>query len=185
MNGSDPQAQDWRFALVVGGARSGKSSLAEKLVTATGRSRCYIATSQAWDDEMQARIEEHRRQRGPDWRTVETPLHLAAALRETRPDEAVLVDCATLWLTNLMLGEHDIGQATQDLLAAISACPAPVAIVSNEVGWGIVPENALARRFRDVQGRLNQALAARADLVVGVMAGLPFVLKGQMPEKNR
>ena len=181
MNGSDLQTPTWRFALVIGGARSGKSSLAEGLVTATGRSRCYIATSQPWDDEMRARIEEHRRQRGPGWRTVETPLDLVAALADLGPHEAALIDCATLWLTNLVLGERDVAQATQDLLKAIATCPAPVAIVTNEVGWGIVPDNALARRFRDAQGRLNQALAAQADLVVGVMAGLPFVLKGQLP----
>ena len=94
----------------------------------------------------------------------------------------MLIDCATLWLTNQMLGGHDLEAATQGLLAALQQAPAPVVIVSNEVGWGIVPENALARAFRDAQGRLNQRLAAQADLAVAVIAGLPMVLKGQMPE---
>ena len=169
------------LTLVVGGARSGKSAFAERLVTQSARPRRYIATAEAWDDEMRARIAQHRRDRGTDWITVEAPLDLVTALAETRPDEAVLVDCATLWLTNHLLADHDLESETARLLAALSACPAPVVIVSNETGWGIVPENPLARRFRDEQGRLNQRLAAASTLVVTVIAGLPMVLKGQLP----
>ena len=171
-----------RLALVVGGARSGKSGLAERLITATARPRRYIATAEAWDDEMRDRIARHRSDRGADWTTVEAPLDLCAALADAQPDEAVLIDCATLWLTNQLLAERDLDAETTRLLTALTACPVPVTVVSNEVGWGIVPENALARRFRDAQGRLNQRIAAQASLVIGVMAGLPIVLKGDRPE---
>lgn len=170
-----------RLSLIVGGARSGKSSLAERLVVASGRPRRYIATAQAWDDEMRDRIARHRDQRGPDWVTVEAPLDLGTALRASRPDETVLVDCATLWLSNHLLDAADLDAEGTGLLSALSDCPAPVVVVSNEVGWGIVPDNALARAFRDAQGRLNQRIAAQADLVVGVMAGLPMLLKGGRP----
>jgi adenosylcobinamide kinase/adenosylcobinamide-phosphate guanylyltransferase len=169
------------LTLVIGGARSGKSGHAEGLVTATARPRRYIATAEAWDDEMRARIAQHRDDRGAGWTTVEAPLDLAGALAGTLADEVVLVDCATLWLTNHLLQDHDLVAQTGMLLAALAACPAPVVIVSNETGWGIVPDNALARRFRDEQGRLNQKLAAEADLVVTVIAGIPLVLKGRLP----
>lgn len=169
------------LTLVIGGARSGKSAFAEGLVTASGRARRYIATAEAWDDEMRDRIARHQSDRGPAWTTIEAPLDLAAALAGARSDEAVLVDCATLWLTNHLLAEHDLAAETAGLLAALAASPAPVVIVSNETGWGIVPENALARRFRDEQGRLNQRLAAVSGLVVTVIAGLPMVLKGRLP----
>jgi adenosylcobinamide kinase/adenosylcobinamide-phosphate guanylyltransferase len=168
------------LALVLGGAASGKSAFAEGLVSALGRPRAYLATAQAWDAEMQRKIARHRDSRGPAWRTVEAPLDLAAALRDVTPSEAVLVDCATLWLTNQMLAEHDLDGAATDLLAALAACPAPVAVVSNEVGLGIVPDTPLGRRFREAQGSLNQRLAAQADLVVFVAAGLPLVLKGSL-----
>jgi adenosylcobinamide kinase/adenosylcobinamide-phosphate guanylyltransferase len=170
-----------RLSFVIGGARSGKSGLAERLATGSTRPRRYIATAEAWDDEMRARIARHRADRGAGWETVEAPLDLCAALAGAGPDQVVLVDCATLWLTNHLLADHDLEAETASLLAALAACPAPVIMVSNEVGWGIVPDNALARTFRDAQGRLNQRLAAQADLVVGVMAGLPMVLKGRMP----
>ena len=130
---------------------------------------------------MRARIAQHRLDRGTGWSTVEAPLRLDAALGGAQADEAVLVDCATLWLTNHMLAEHDLTAECHALLAALAACAAPVVIVTNEVGFGIVPDNALARRFRDAQGRLNQQLAAQADLAVLVVAGLPVVLKGVMP----
>lgn len=169
------------LTLVVGGARSGKSAFAERLITASARPRRYIATAEAWDDEMRDRIARHLRDRGADWTTVEAPLALAAALADARPGEAVLVDCATLWLTNHLLADSDLAAETTRLLDALAASPAPVVIVTNETGWGIVPENALARRFRDEQGRLNQRLAAGAELVVTVIAGLPMVLKGNLP----
>lgn len=169
------------LSLVIGGARSGKSAFAEHLVTATARPRRYIATAEAWDDEMRTRIARHQTDRGARWTTIEAPLDLAPALAAARPDEAVLIDCATLWLTNHLLADHDLDAETATLLAALAACAAPVVIVSNETGWGIVPDNALARRFRDAQGRLNQRLAAEAALVVTVIAGLPLALKGQLP----
>ncbi len=176
MTGSLP-----RFTLVTGGARSGKSAFAERLVVQSGRPRRYIATAEAWDDEMRDRIAQHQTNRAEGWTTIEAPLDLASALTDARDVEAVLVDCATLWLTNHLLAENDLTAQTEALISALAACPAPVIIVSNEVGWGIVPDNALARRFRDEQGRLNQRLAQNAGLVVTVIAGLPLVLKGQLP----
>jgi adenosylcobinamide kinase / adenosylcobinamide-phosphate guanylyltransferase len=181
MTGSNHVEEKWRFALILGGARSGKSSVAEKLVTLRGKPRVYVATAEAWDDEMRDRVARHRADRGPGWETVEAPLDLVGTLGRVDPSAVVLVDCATLWLTNHLLAEHDLDAEAARLVAAIATCPAPVALVSNEVGWGIVPDNALARAFRDAQGRLNQQMAAQADLVLGVMAGLPLVLKGQMP----
>lgn len=155
--------------------------LAERLVATTHRPRNYIATAQAWDDEMRARIAAHVADRGDGWRTVEAPLDLCAALDDIPAGEVVLVDCATLWLTNHLLAEHDLEAEAADLRAALARCASPVVVVSNEVGWGIVPDNALARAFRDAQGRLNQQLAADAGLVVAVMAGLPVALKGRLP----
>jgi adenosylcobinamide kinase / adenosylcobinamide-phosphate guanylyltransferase len=175
VSGSLPQ-----LSLVIGGARSGKSTFAEGLVSQTGRPRRYLATAEAWDDEMRAKIARHREDRGGDWTTVEAPLDLAPALAEALAGDVVLVDCATLWLTNHLLADHDLPAETDRLIAALSTCVAPVVIVSNETGWGIVPDNALARRFRDAQGRLNQRLAAEAGLVVTVIAGLPLVLKGTL-----
>jgi adenosylcobinamide kinase / adenosylcobinamide-phosphate guanylyltransferase len=169
------------LTLVIGGARSGKSAFAERLVTATSRPRRYIATAEAWDDEMRDRIARHREDRGGEWITVEAPLDLPAALAVADQGEVVLIDCATLWLTNHLLAEHDLNRETAALVTALSNCVAPVIIVSNEVGWGIVPDNALSRQFRDAQGRLNQRLAAEAGIVVTVIAGLPLVLKGQLP----
>jgi len=169
------------LTLVLGGASSGKSAHAETLVTATGRPRVYIATAEAWDAEMTAKIARHRAQRGPAWRTLEAPRDLPAALATVTAEEAVLIDCATLWLTNLLLAEADLAAAETALLAAIAACPAPVVIVSNEVGQGIVPDNALARRFRNAQGGLNRRLAAEAATVTAVLAGLPLTLKSPAP----
>lgn len=168
-------------SFVLGGARSGKSRFAEGLVRATGRSPVYIATAQAFDAEMAQRIKSHRADRGSAWRTIEAPLEVAPALAGIAPDEIVLLDCATLWLSNQLLADADLGGACEGLLSALAGCPAPVVVVSNEVGQGIVPDNALARRFRDAQGRLNQDLAAQAELVVLVAAGLPLVLKGALP----
>lgn len=150
-------------------------------MTQSSRPRVYIATAQAFDDEMRARIDDHRTGRGDQWRTVEAPDHPGDALAGAAGDEVVLLDCATLWLSNRMLADADIASETEALMQALADCAAPVVVVSNEVGWSIVPENALARRFRDAQGRLNQRLAGKADLVIGVMAGLPFALKGDLP----
>lgn len=170
------------LTLVLGGARSGKSRMAERLVIGTGRPRIYIATAEAWDDEMAARIAAHREDRGAGWDTVEAPRDVCPVLSRIPPKACVLLDCATLWLTNHLLAENDLDAEIASLLHALETCQAPVVVVSNEVGWGIVPENSLARRFRDEQGRLNQRLAASAGLVVAVMAGLPMVLKGELPK---
>ena len=167
-----------RLTLVLGGARSGKSSYAEQLF-AQEKAPLYIATGQAFDDEMQARIAHHRDRRGPHWRTVEEPLDLAPALaRFSAESWPILVDCLTFWLSNLMLAERDVGAACDELLQTLSALPGPVVLVSNEVGFGVVPDNALAREFRDHAGRLHQRLAAEADRVLLMVAGLPLILKG-------
>ncbi|MCG3266792.1 bifunctional adenosylcobinamide kinase/adenosylcobinamide-phosphate guanylyltransferase [Yoonia sp. I 8.24] len=170
-----------KLTLVLGGAASGKSAFAESLVLDAGMQKIYIATAQVYDDEMADKVARHRDQRGENWTTIEEPIAVVDALNTVTKDAAVLIDCATLWLTNLVIGEHDVTQQTAALLAAIDACRAPIVIVSNEVGQGIVPDNALSRRFRNAQGQLNQDIAANADLVVAVMAGLPMVLKGQLP----
>ncbi|WP_440982906.1 bifunctional adenosylcobinamide kinase/adenosylcobinamide-phosphate guanylyltransferase [Shinella sumterensis] len=165
--------------LVLGGARSGKSAFAERLVAETGLSRHYIATGRAWDDEMRERIAMHREDRGDGWETHEEPLALAARIADVaRADRAVLVDCLTLWLTNLMLEERDIAQECAGLLSAIAQAPGRLVFVSNEVGLGIVPENRMARDFRDHAGRLHQQVAALVPEVYFVAAGLPLKMKG-------
>ena len=165
-----------RLALVLGGARSGKSRHAEALVAALPPPWIYLATGAAHDDEMRRRIAEHRARRDASWRTVEAPLALAAALDEAGA-APVLVDCLTLWLTNLILGEHDVDVAVRSLEQALDRRRAPTVLVGSEVGLGIVPDNALARRFRDEAGLLHQRIAARADHVVLAVAGLPLTLK--------
>ena len=163
--------------LVLGGARSGKSAYAESLVAGPGA--VYVATAEAIDDEMGERIARHRVRRGEGWTTVEAPLGLAAALRAHAPGASggVLVDCLTVWLGNLMHAGRDIDREAGSLLESLAAPPVPVVLVANEVGLGVVPDNPMARAFRDHAGRLNQALAARADRVVLVTAGIPLVLK--------
>ncbi len=136
----------------------------------------YIATAQAWDDEMRARIARHRADRAADWQTDEVPIALPAALAAAG-DRPVLVDCLTLWVTNLLLADHDIDQATDALLAALRTRRAPSVLVANETGLGIVPDNALARRFRDAAGVLNQRVAAQADRVLFMVAGLAMTVK--------
>jgi adenosylcobinamide kinase/adenosylcobinamide-phosphate guanylyltransferase len=169
------------LTLVLGGARSGKSRYAESLVTAMPPPWIYVATAEAGDTEMAERIAMHRARRGDGWRTVGAPHDLAAALARAGSDAPVLVDCLTLWLSNRMLAdadlEADLEAETAQLEAAIAGRRAPAVLVSNEVGFGIVPDNALARRFRDLQGRLNQRMAARANRVVLMVAGLPLVVK--------
>lgn len=166
-----------KLTLVLGGARSGKSRHAEALVTGEPAPWIYIATARILDEEMALRVAEHRRRRGDGWITEDAPVELARTLREAPAGAPVLVDCLTLWLTNLMLEEHDLAAAVSALEQAIAARDAPVVLVSNEVGLGIVPENALARRFRDEAGRLHQRLAARADRVLFMVAGLPMTVK--------
>ncbi len=164
--------------LVLGGARSGKSRHAEALVESQPGACDYLATAQAGDAEMAARIAAHRARRGGRWTTVEEPLDLAAALgRNCGPDRAVLVDCLTLWLSNLLGAERDVAAECERLLAALPGLAGPVVLVSNEVGQGVVPDNALARTFVDHAGRLHQDLAAVAQRVVFMTAGLPQELK--------
>jgi adenosylcobinamide kinase/adenosylcobinamide-phosphate guanylyltransferase len=164
--------------LVLGGARSGKSRHAETLVRGSGSQRIYLATAAVGDAEMAERIGSHRQERGPDWLTIEEQFELAGTLaREARPGRAILVDCLTLWLSNLMLADRDLGKASADLCELLPNLPCPVVLVSNEVGMGLVPETPLGRRFRDAQGRLNQAVAAAVPNVVFVAAGLPLTLK--------
>jgi adenosylcobinamide kinase/adenosylcobinamide-phosphate guanylyltransferase len=167
-----------RLTLVLGGARSGKSRYAERLISSLPPPWIYLATAQAGDEEMAARIAEHRERRGDGWQTVEAPHDLASALRAAAPGRPVLVDCLTLWLSNRMLADADLDQETDALEQVLRHRDAPVALVANEVGSGIVPDNALARRFRDRQGLLNQRLAACADQVVLLVAGLPLIVKG-------
>ena len=165
--------------LVLGGARSGKSAFAERLVVETGLSRHYIATGRAFDDEMRDRIARHRDDRGDGWETHEEPLALAETiLAVARPDRAVLVDCLTLWVTNLMLEERDMGVAFAKLAKAIEAASGRIVFVSNEVGLGIVPDNRMARAFRDHAGRLHQQVAAIVPQVYFIAAGLPLKMKG-------
>jgi adenosylcobinamide kinase/adenosylcobinamide-phosphate guanylyltransferase len=166
-----------QLTLVLGGARSGKSRYAENLIAALPPPWAFVATAEPGDVEMVERIAVHRSRRGKDWDTVEAPHQLSAALAAVATDAPVLIDCLTLWLSNRMLAEADLETEIAHLEAALSGRPAPVVLVSNEVGFGIVPDNELARRFRDLQGRLNQRMAARADRVVLMVAGLPIVVK--------
>lgn len=177
-NRSLPAATLPPVTLVLGGARSGKSRHAEALVESQPGACLYIATAQPGDAEMAARIQEHRKRRGARWQTLEEPLDLVGALgRAARPDGAVLVDCLTLWLSNLLGAERDLPAETETLVAALPNLAGPVVFVSNEVGLGIHPMNALARRFVDQAGRLHQELAAAAQSVVFMAAGLPLSLK--------
>ena len=165
--------------LVLGGACSGKSRHAQAWAERHDGQLAFIATAQAFDAEMEERIARHRADRDARWRTWDAPLALPDAIGQAAPGAAaVLVDCLTLWLTNLILAGRDVDAASAALQGAVRACPCPIALVANEVGFGIVPDNALARRFRDAAGRLNQQLAASVDGVVLVVAGLPLTLKG-------
>jgi len=163
---------------VLGGARSGKSRYALKRAEALPGELLFVATAQALDNEMDSRIARHREERGPRWRTIEEPVDLAAVVRaEVRGDRVLLIDCLTLWASNLMFADRDIDTATGALVAALGEAQGPVILVANEVGLGIVPDNALARRFRDVAGIVNQAVAACVDEAVFMAAGLPMRLK--------
>jgi len=165
------------LTFVLGGARSGKSSHAEALIGAHPAPWTYIATAQAFDDEMEERIAHHRARRDERWRTVDAPFDLAETLDAMPENAPVLVDCLTLWLSNLILADGDVGEGVDRLVAILAAPRGPWFVVANEVGLGIVPENALARRFRDEAGRLNQRVAQVADSVILTVAGLPMVVK--------
>ncbi|MFG1375249.1 bifunctional adenosylcobinamide kinase/adenosylcobinamide-phosphate guanylyltransferase [Xanthobacter autotrophicus] len=169
------------LVLVLGGARSGKSRFAEAEVRRQPAPWAYIATAEPRDGEMEARIALHRARRGEGWQTHEAPLDLAGCLTALPPEQPVLVDCLTLWLTNHLLAEHDLDAEGAALESALAARAGLTVCVANEVGFGIVPDNALARRFRDAAGLLNQRLAARARRVVLVVAGLPLIVKDETP----
>lgn len=166
---------------VLGGAASGKSAWAEKLLQQSGLELIYLATGRSGDGETAAKIVIHRARRDARWHTIEEPMQLPETLGGLAPDRPVLIDCATMWLSNMMMAKADLAAAQDALIAALRACAAPWVMVSNEVGHGIVPANAMARQFREAQGRLNIAIAAEADLAVQVIAGLPQVLKGALP----
>ena len=163
---------------VLGGARSGKSRYAEALIASAPPPWIYIATAEPLDDEMTQRIAEHKARRDGRWQTVEAPRDLADVLGGAPAGASVLVDCVTLWLSNLLLAQADIKREMGRLEDALPRRRGTTVLVGNEVGFGIVPDNALARRFRDLQGCLNQRLAARADRVVLMVAGLPLFVKG-------
>jgi adenosylcobinamide kinase/adenosylcobinamide-phosphate guanylyltransferase len=166
------------ITLVIGGARSGKSTYAERLIEESGLKPVYLATATSGDDEMSERIRIHKERRGDVWSTVEEPLALTTAIQEhSNNDSAILVDCLTLWLSNLMTLSRDIEQETKKLASMLSDLNGPVVFVTNEVGLGIVPANELARAFRDHAGRLNQAVAQTSDRVVMMISGLPMTLK--------
>lgn len=178
-----PEQDTRALTLVLGGARSGKSRYGEALTESAGATCIYIATAEARDHEMAVRIREHRARRGSRWRTVEAPFDLAGALLEADgPGRAILVDCLTLWLANLMEAGRDVAAETAGLVAALRKIAAPVALVSNEVGLGVVPENALGRAFRDHAGQMNQAIAAEARVVVLMVAGMPVPVKPSLRE---
>jgi len=166
-----------RLTLVLGGARSGKSRYAESLVMALPSPWLYVATAEARDSEMAERVAVHQGRRGPSWTTVAAPRDIAGALAANATTPA-LVDCLTLWLSNVLLADADVDAEIEHLDGALAHAAAPIVLVANEVGSGIVPDNALGRRFRDLQGLLNQRIAARADRVFLVVAGLPLTLKG-------
>lgn len=171
----------FRSTLVLGGAASGKSAYAEELVLRTPGRPVYIATAQAFDGEMTDKIAVHRARRGAVWTNVEEPLYLAGAIaRADAPDAVLLVDCLTMWLNNLMADDRDVAAETTHLVDIMGDLQGQIVLVANEVGLGIVPDNALARAFRNLHGTLNQAVAGTADRVVFVAAGLPLALKGRL-----
>jgi adenosylcobinamide kinase/adenosylcobinamide-phosphate guanylyltransferase len=167
--------------LIIGGARSGKSALAQAQAEAEARRRggapVMIATAEALDEEMRARIARHQAERGPEWRTVEAPLDLVAATAQLEAGDCAVIDCLTLWLSNLMFAERDLERETEALLQAASRSPSEIILVTNEVGMSIVPEDPLARRFRDEAGWMNRRAAEAAGEVTVMFAGLPPRLK--------
>jgi adenosylcobinamide kinase/adenosylcobinamide-phosphate guanylyltransferase len=173
---ADSQAP--KLTLVLGGARSGKSRHGERLVLQSGLAPVYVATGEPLDDEMAARIAEHRARRGAGWRTLEEPLDLAGALRrQCDPGRAVLVDCLTLWLTNLMVAKRPVRAEMARLVELLPTLAGTLVLVSNEVGLGVVPTDAMARAFIDHAGWLHRSIAERADVVFFMAAGLPLYLK--------
>ena len=166
--------------LVTGGARSGKSVFAEKRTKQLGSSLIYIATSEVIDSEMKKRVEEHQARRGSEWQTLHAPINLTEALIETDGKGPCLVDCVTVWLNNLIFHDEDIDAATKELITVLNERSDPVVLVTNEVGSGIIPENALARRFCDEAGRLNQTISQIADEVYVSISGIPLQIKPKL-----
>lgn len=168
-----------RIILVLGGARSGKSAFAEELIDRSGLAKTYLATGQMFDDEMKRRVGVHKSRRGPEWELSEEPLEIGGELlRIATQNRAILVDCLTLWVTNLMMAKRDQAREADGLAQILKTLPGIIVLVSNEVGQGIVPDNAMARAFRDYAGLLHQKMAGIADEVYFVTAGLPQKLKG-------
>jgi adenosylcobinamide kinase / adenosylcobinamide-phosphate guanylyltransferase len=165
---------------ILGGAASGKSVFAEQLAENSGKRLIYLATAQAFDAEMREKIDRHIARRGNQWTALESPLDADSALSALSSTQLCLFDCATMWLSNHLLSESDMSATQTGLIGSIRKCKADLIIVSNEVGQGIVPENVLARQFREAQGKLNIALAAECDIAVQVIAGIPQVLKGAL-----
>ena len=169
------------ITLIIGGAASGKSLWAENYTLSATKRPLYIATAQPFDTEMEEKIAAHRARRTAQWELKEAPLDLVEALSGLTSESCALIDCLTMWLSNHLLADTPLGPLETDLLKALSICPAQLVLVTNEVGYSVVPENALARKFRTAQGQLNQRLAAAANKVVLVTAGLPLVLKSADP----
>lgn len=172
--------------LVLGGARSGKTGFAERLAMALGKFPAYLATAEAWDEEMEERIARHRSDREGRFHTIEEPLELAEQLRASASaHDVILVDCLTLWITNLIMAERNVADAVQELIEVVGEITTSrIIFVSNEVGLGIVPDNTMARQFRDLAGAAHQRLAATCETAVFVVAGLPMVLKGALPTEG-
>lgn len=167
-----------RIRFVLGGARSGKSAYAESLALKSGGDLVYIATAEIFDEEMEARIDLHRQRRGPEWKLVEAPVDLPQAIRASDGENTViLVDCLSVWTTNLLIHDQDIAQSRDSLLETLRDCHGSLVLVASETGLGIVPDNALSRRFRDANGLLNQAVAATADEVFFMIAGIALRIK--------
>lgn len=177
-------SENLHLSFVLGGARSGKSAYAEKLIEAHASPRTYIATAEAFDDEMRERIALHRARRNTGWRTIEAPQQLVDAIRAAPADGALLIDCLGLWLSNRLLADADLAADREALMAALLERRAPTVVVSPEVGFSIVPENALARAFRDAAGLLHQDIARIARRVVLVVAGCPMTVKGSPGEES-
>ena len=175
-----------RHVLVLGGARSGKTAFAERLAMRGGSRPAYLATAQVLDGEMRDRVASHQAGRGQQFATIEEPLALARALRKAAAHhDVILVDCLTLWITNLLMANADVAQHVSELGAAlVEIDTAKIVLVSNEVGLGIVPDNAMARTFRDLAGSAHQRLAEICDDVYFIVAGLPMVLKGEAPDRT-
>ena len=169
-----------KITLILGGTRSGKSAYGEMLALKNFSSPIYIFTAQAWDDEMKSRIKTHKKRReGKNWKDIEAPIELGTAIKNNATsNNCILVDCLTLWLTNILLDGQDIDDAINELLLTIKACPGEIILVSSEVGLGIVPDNSIARQFRDLSGKLHQKLAMEAENVLLMVAGIPMVVKG-------